>query len=232
MSGDHLGTSRRDLRGEFRRRFTFELRHWTSGARHVAGVDEVGRGCLAGPVVAAAVILSRDAFIPGLNDSKRLTPTERLSLVGPIRAQALAWCVATVPVATIDRIHIAQASFLAMRRAVAGLRIIPDTVLVDGFRIPDLDIPQQAIVGGDGLSNNIAAASVLAKVHRDRLMTILDRLHPGYGLARHKGYATREHRDAIRARGPTPLHRRTFRWFREEGREGADGEPDEGTGAP
>ncbi|MBE3590259.1 MAG: ribonuclease HII [Firmicutes bacterium] len=202
----------REARRAFQRRFTFERRLWAAGFRRVAGVDEVGRGPLAGPVVTAAVILRPDAHIPGLDDSKRLDPMERARLVEPIRRQALAWSVVTVPPALIDELNIAQAVFLGMRRALETLRVPPDAVLVDGFRIPGLALPQEAIVGGDGLSNSIAAASVLAKVHRDRLMEIWDRRLPGYGFARHKGYATAEHLAALRALGPSPIHRRSFRW--------------------
>ncbi|MBX5476641.1 MAG: ribonuclease HII [Clostridia bacterium] len=202
----------REARRDFERRFTFERRLWAAGYRHVAGVDEVGRGPLAGPVVVAAVILRPDAFIPGLDDSKRLDPVSRARLVEPIRRQAVAWSVVTIPASVVDELNIAQAAFLGMRRALAQLRVPPDAVLVDGFRIPGIAWPQEAIVGGDGLSNSIAAASVLAKVHRDRLMEIYDRLLPGYGFARHKGYATPEHRAALERLGPSPIHRRSFRW--------------------
>jgi ribonuclease HII len=196
----------------FARRFLFERRLWQAGARPGAGVDEVGRGPLAGPVVACAVVLRPDAFLPGLDDSKRLTPRRRAALGEGIRAQAVAWCVAEATVEEIDRLNIAQASFLAMRRALAGLGLRPDHVLVDGFRLPAWPGPQTPIVGGDGLSNSIAAASVLAKLHRDEAMTALDRVWPGYGFARHKGYATPEHLAALRRLGPCPLHRRSFRW--------------------
>ncbi len=195
----------------FETRFLFERRLWNRGFRLVAGVDEAGRGPLAGPVVAAAVILPPDAWLPGLDDSKRLTPARREALAPLIREQAVAWSVAVVGVEEIDRHNIACAAFLAMERAVAGLTPAPDHLLVDGFPIPALALPQQAIVGGDGLSNAIAAASVLAKVHRDRLMEEYDALYPGYGFAVHKGYPTPAHREALRRLGPSPIHRRSFR---------------------
>jgi ribonuclease HII len=196
----------------FAGRFLFERRLWAAGHRRIAGVDEVGRGPLAGPVVAAAVVLRPDAFMPGLDDSKRLTPRQREGLAAAVRAQAQAWCIAEVDVEEIDRINIARAAFLAMRRALAGLGVAVDHVLVDGFRIPGYGGGQTAIVGGDHLSNSIAAASVLAKVHRDERMRAWDRVWPGYGFARHKGYATPEHLAALERLGPCPLHRRSFHW--------------------
>lgn len=195
----------------FQARFLFERRLWGRGFRLVAGVDEAGRGPLAGPVVAAAVILPPGAWIPGLDDSKRLTPARREALAPVIREQAVAWSVAVADVEEIARCNIARAAFLAMERAVAALEPPPDHLLVDGFPIPGLAVPQQAIIGGDGLSNAIAAASVLAKVHRDRLMEEYDALYPGYGFAVHKGYPTAAHREALRRLGPSPIHRKGFR---------------------
>lgn len=203
-------------------RFAFEAAFWARGLGLVAGVDEVGRGSLAGPVVAAAVILRPLASLPGLDDSKRLTPARRASLVPRIRAEALAWSVASASAGEIDAVGIVEATFRAMRRALAGLGRAPQAVLVDGFAIPGLDLPQRAIVGGDGLSHSIAAASVLAKVHRDRAMAILDAVYPGWDFARHKGYGTAEHMARLARLGPSPVHRRSFRpakaW------EAADGE--------
>jgi ribonuclease HII len=196
----------------FAARFLFERRLWAAGQCRVAGVDEAGRGPLAGPVVAAAVVLPPDAYLPGLDDSKRLSPARRQALAQAIRAQAAAFCVAEADVEAIDRLNIAQASFLAMRRALAGLGRALDHVLVDGFRIPGYAGAQTAIVGGDHLSNSIAAASILAKVHRDERMAAWDAVWPEYGFARHKGYATAAHRAALQRLGPCPLHRRSFSW--------------------
>lgn len=192
-------------------RFVFERRAWLRGCRHVAGVDEAGRGPLAGPVVAAAVILPPDAVLPGLDDSKRLTPARREALAPLIRETAVAWCVAVVDVAEIDRLNIAQAAFEAMRQAVRGLAVPPEHLLVDGFPLPGAPCPQEGIVAGDRLSHSIAAASVLAKVERDRLMDDLAERYPGYGFEVHKGYPTPAHREALRRLGPSPVHRRSFR---------------------
>ncbi|MGQ9557240.1 MAG: ribonuclease HII [Desulfurispora sp.] len=182
------------------------------GLEYIAGVDEAGRGPLAGPVVAAAVILPPDCRLPGLKDSKQLTARQRQALAAAIQQQALAWNVALATVAEIDRLNILQASLLAMQRAVRGLSIAPQHVLVDGrFIVPGLDLPQTALVRGDTLSPGIAAASVLAKVYRDDLMQALHQLYPQYGFDRHKGYPTAEHRAALRQFGPSPVHRRTFR---------------------
>ena len=175
-----------------------------------AGVDEAGRGPLAGPVVAAAVILDPCRPITGLADSKKLTPVQRAELDAEIRAHALAWCVASATVEEIDHLNILGATMLAMTRAVEGLSCRPERVLVDGNRLPDLPCPGQAVVGGDARVPAISAASILAKVARDREMERLDRRHPGYGFARHKGYPTREHLAALERLGPCPAHRRSF----------------------
>lgn len=183
------------------------------GYRVIAGVDEVGRGALFGPVVAAAVILpERIAALgrAGLRDSKQLTRQERERLDRRIRRRALAICVAEVSAETIDRINIYQATRRAMLLAVQGLGIPPDHILIDAMRI-DHTCPQTKLFYGDALSLSIAAASVVAKVHRDALVRSLDVVHPGYGLASHKGYSTPEHRRALKTHGPTPLHRRSFR---------------------
>ena len=179
------------------------------GYRCIAGVDEAGRGCLFGPVFAAAVILDPARPVRGLADSKTLSPGRREELAAAIRERALAWAVATASVEEIDRINIREASRLAMRRAVEALRPPCDYLLVDALEV-DWPVPQQALIRGDARVACIAAASILAKTARDALMEELDALYPGYGIARHKGYATAEHCQALRRLGPTPLHRRSF----------------------
>jgi ribonuclease HII len=181
------------------------------GFVRVAGVDEVGRGCLAGPVVAAAVVLDPAAHVAGLADSKLVPPEERDTLAALIIVRAVAWAVAVVDAGEIDRLNIHRASLQAMRQAVGALAPLPDAVLVDGFRIPDLAIPQRGIVKGDRRCAAIAAASIVAKVTRDRLMQELDTQDPRYGFARHKGYATAEHLEAVSRYGYSALHRRSFR---------------------
>jgi ribonuclease HII len=181
------------------------------GYVHVAGVDEVGRGCLAGPVVAAAVILDPDRYVPGIADSKVVPADDRSRLYDDIIGAAVAWSASIVDPAEIDRINIHQASLLAMRQAVMSLAPLPGFVLVDGFRIPELLMPQRSVIGGDRRSTAIAAASILAKVTRDRLMAVLHSQDPRYGFDRHKGYATRDHLDAVARFGYSPVHRRTFR---------------------
>lgn len=181
-----------------------------AGTEGIAGVDEAGRGPLAGPVVAAAVLLDPARPIEGLDDSKRIAPERRAALAAQIRAQALAVSVVAVEPAEIDAVNILQATLRAMQRAVAALRPAPSGVLVDGDHCPRLDLPARAIIGGDGREPAIAAASIVAKVERDRLMTALDRRFPGYGFAGHKGYGTRAHLEALRRLGPCPAHRRSF----------------------
>ncbi|RZS58625.1 RNase HII [Sphaerotilus mobilis] len=176
----------------------------------VAGVDEAGRGPLAGPVVAAAVILDELQPIAGLADSKKLTARRRERLYDEIRAKALACCIAEASVEEIDRLNILHATMLAMRRAVEGLRLRPAKVLVDGNRVPVLRIPAEAIVQGDATVAAISAASILAKVHRDRLCLGLDERFPAYGFAVHKGYPTAAHQAALLAHGPCPEHRRSY----------------------
>ncbi len=199
-----------DDRRRQRRLFRLRGELFRNGARFVAGVDEVGVGPLAGPVVAAAVILPRRVKLAGLNDSKQVRAAERERLAEEIREQAVASCVAEANVEEIDRINIYWAALLAMRRAVTGLSTTPDQVLVDARVIPDLALPQRALVHGDGRDGTIAAASILAKVYRDKLMGRLDESFPGYGFSQHMGYATAAHRDAIARRGPSPVHRRSF----------------------
>ena len=178
--------------------------HW------IAGVDEAGRGPLAGPVLAAAVILDPGRPIAGLNDSKKLSEKRREALDLAIRAQSLHWALGRAEAAEIDRLNILQASLLAMRRAVAALGVVPGLALVDGNQDPQLCCPARTIVGGDGLEPAIAAASILAKVARDRELLALDKVYPGYGFARHKGYPTRIHLQALAELGPTPAHRRSL----------------------
>jgi ribonuclease HII len=176
----------------------------------IAGVDEAGRGPLAGPVVAAAVVLDPAQRVRGLRDSKELTPAARERLAEEIRARAIAWAVAESQVAEIDALNILQATLLAMRRAVEALAIPPDVVWIDGLHCPPLAYPARPIVNGDRDVASIAAASILAKTARDALLLELDRLYPAYGFARHKGYSTREHLAALAAHGPCPAHRRYY----------------------
>ncbi|MEO8280294.1 MAG: ribonuclease HII [Ideonella sp.] len=176
----------------------------------IAGVDEAGRGPLAGPVVAAAVILDPRQRIAGLRDSKELTALQRERLVDQIRAKALCCSVAEASVEEIDRLNILQASLLAMRRAVLALRLRPNLVLVDGNRLPVLELPAEPVINGDARIAAIAAASILAKVHRDALCQELNLRYPAYGFARHKGYATVVHLQALRSFGACPEHRRSF----------------------
>lgn len=185
----------------------------------VAGVDEAGRGCLAGPVVAGAVILPEAFDLPGLTDSKKLTAAKRTVLAGAIKTQALAWAVAMVWPDEIDRINILQATFAAMAKAVAHLRLQPTLARIDGNKtIPEARLgvlagclAQEAVVGGDLTVPAISAASILAKTSRDRLLDVYDRRYPGYGFAAHKGYGVAVHLAALRALGPCPIHRLTFR---------------------
>lgn len=176
----------------------------------ICGVDEAGRGPLAGPVVAAAVILDPARPIAGLADSKKLTAARREQLVKEIRAKALAWHVAEASVEEIDSVNILQATLLAMRRAVAGLAMVPTAALIDGNRCPQLEIPARAIVRGDATVAEISAASILAKTVRDAGMLVLHEQFPQYGFARHMGYGTAAHLAALRAHGPSPVHRRSF----------------------
>jgi ribonuclease HII len=176
-----------------------------------AGVDEAGRGPLAGPVVAAAVILDPDRPIDGLADSKTLSPDRREVLADAIRASALAIGIGVAEPGLIDRINILQATLLAMRWAVEALNPAAEMALIDGNRLPELTIPARALIGGDGLEPAISAASIIAKTHRDAIMIELDQRHPGYGFARHKGYPTAAHLKALEQLGPCPAHRQSFR---------------------
>lgn len=181
------------------------------GYCRIGGVDEVGRGCLAGPVAAGVVVLDPDQHIPGLRDSKLLTPLERERLHDVILTRAAAWAVVMADPAEIDTINIHRASLAAMRRAVMSLNPLPDCVIVDGFRIPELILPQRAIIGGDRRCAAIAAASIVAKVRRDRLMMALHQEDPRYGYDKHKGYATAVHLAAVSRYGYSAAHRRSFR---------------------
>jgi ribonuclease HII len=187
----------------------FEKMAWQAGARLVAGVDEVGRGSLFGPVVAAAVILDPAYRIRGLRDSKLLLAERREVLAERIREHAVAWSIAAVDAARIDQINIYQASRVAMREAVLHLQPLPDHLLIDAMRL-DCELPQRAIIHGDALSASIAAASILAKVERDRWVREWDPIFPVYGLASNKGYSTPRHLAALRQHGPSPLHRQSF----------------------
>jgi ribonuclease HII len=190
--------------------YRFESAAWRRGITRVAGVDEAGRGPLAGPVVAAAVVLEPGARIAGVDDSKRLPPEERERLFDVIRGRAVGVAVAVVDHVTIDRINILQATRLAMKQALTALDVEPELVLTDFVSVPDLRCPQRNLVEGDRRSASVAAASIIAKVTRDRIMEEADREFPVYGFGRHKGYATPEHRDALERHGPCALHRRTF----------------------
>lgn len=181
----------------------------------IAGVDEVGRGPLAGPVVAAAVILPPEVLFSGLRDSKLLTPEARTALDVEIRSRALAFAVRELSPRVIERLGILAASLKAMAQAVQALSLVPEMILVDGPHPLPLAFPQQPVIKGDDLCPSISAAAVLAKVHRDRLMTSYHRQYPQYNFPQHKGYATAEHLEALRCWGPCPIHRRTFRGVKE-----------------
>ena len=190
--------------------FLYEHKAAGKGYSAVCGIDEAGRGPLAAPVYAAAVILPDHVEIKGLNDSKKLTAKKREELYGVICEKAVAWCVASASEQEIDEINILQATYLAMKRACAGLATPADFALVDGNRMPPLDIPGETIVKGDSLSASIAAASILAKVSRDRYMEKMDALYPQYQFAKHKGYGTKLHIELLKQYGPSPIHRRSF----------------------
>ena len=193
--------------------FEYENKHYAEGYAAIAGTDEAGRGPLCGPVVAAAVILPRDIEIEGLNDSKKLTEKKREKLFDIIKEKAVAYAIAEASNEEIDEINILNASMLAMRRAVDALSTKADFVLIDGNCKRGFDIPCETVVKGDAVSSSIAAASILAKVTRDRLCLEHDKLYPEYNIAKHKGYPTKEHMDAVRRLGPSPIHRKTFLKF-------------------
>ena len=188
----------------------YEQKAYREGYRLVAGIDEVGRGCIAGPVAAAAVILPADFYLPGVNDSKLLSKKKRLQMATEIKREAMAWSLVMISSRRIDEKNILQATKEAMRMAVNELRPRPDFLLIDAVRIPDIDIRQYPIIKGDSLSISIACASIVAKVERDCSMEAFDHLYPGYGFSKHKGYATREHILALDHYGPSPIHRGSF----------------------
>ena len=183
---------------------------YDSGISTLCGVDETGRGPLAGPVCAAAVMLPRGIVIDGLNDSKKLSEKRREQLYGEITAKALHWSVAFASVEEIEELNILGATYLAMNRAIAGLGVVPELALIDGNRAAGVEYKTRCVVGGDGKCADIAAASIIAKVTRDWLMYQLDRQYPGYGFAKHKGYGTAAHYAAIRELGASPVHRPSF----------------------
>jgi ribonuclease HII len=193
----------------------FERVLWRAGVQHIAGVDEVGMGPLAGPVIAAAVIFPPHTELPGIDDSKKLDLEQRIDAERRIREAASAIAIGRAEVAEIDTINIYHAGLLAMRRAVEALPVRPQHVLVDARSIPGVDVPQNCFDKGDGINFSIAAASIVAKTHRDRLMDELARQHPEYGFERHRGYCTPEHQDAIRRLGPCAIHRQSFTFIRE-----------------
>lgn len=193
----------------------FERVLWKSGIRHIAGVDEVGVGPLAGPVVAAAVVFEPGTTIPGVDDSKRLDADMRTSLAARIRERAVGVGIGMASVEEIDQINVYQAGLLAMRRAVEALPLAPQHVLVDARTIPGVSAPQNPFTKGDGINFSIAAASIVAKTHRDALMEELDQRYPEYGFRRHKGYSTPEHQAAIRRFGPCVLHRMSYPFIQE-----------------
>jgi ribonuclease HII len=231
VTGQFLGRLRRDsregarqlyrsLEGRFRRQreerlrldamLNFERLLWKSGVNDIAGVDEAGVGPLAGPVVAAAVVFKPDTEIAGMDDSKKVESEVRLALAEEIHAKASGIGVGLATVAEIDALNIYHAALLAMRRAVEALPSPPQHVLVDARRIPGVNLPQSSFFRGDGLNFSIAAASIIAKTERDRIMDELDQEHPGYGFSTHKGYATSEHRAAVKRLGPSEVHRMSF----------------------
>lgn len=193
--------------------YEFEDKHYAEGYSAVCGCDEAGRGPLCGPVVAAAVILPRGLIIEGLDDSKKLTEKKREKLFDIIKEKAVAYSIAEATPAEIDEINILNASMLAMRRAVEGLSVKADFALIDGNCSRGFDIPTETVVKGDAKSYSIAAASILAKVTRDRGCVELDRQYPQYGIAKHKGYPTKDHMDAVRVHGVCPIYRKTFLKF-------------------
>ena len=193
--------------------FSYEKEKISAGYKYVCGCDEAGRGPLCGPVVAAAVILPTDIEIPGLNDSKKLTEKRREALFDIIKEKAIAYAIAEATPEEIDEINILNASMLAMKRAVDALSIKADFALIDGNCSRGFDIPTETVVKGDSKSASIAAASILAKVTRDRGCIELDREYPQYGIAKHKGYPTKMHMDAVKEFGPSPIHRKSFLKF-------------------
>ena len=195
----------------------FEEQAWSDGFKFVAGVDEVGRGCIAGPVVAAACILDPTRDLPdGLNDSKQVSATQRYEIAAELKESCIAYAIGSVSPEDIDRINILEATKLAMRLAIADLKPPADFLLVDALTLKGLDLPQKALIKGDCISASIAAASILAKTYRDDLMHAFEAEYPSYGFAEHVGYGTRRHWDALRDHGPCAIHRKTFRGVAEK----------------
>ena len=188
----------------------YEQELWKSGVRYIAGVDEVGRGPIAGPVVAAAVILPQDVQIAGINDSKKLSEKKRLALEATIKENCVAWAIAAVGPSVIDEINILEASKLAMKLAIKKLPVAAEHLLVDAVKLP-VKIPQTDIIKGDAKSVSIGAASIIAKCHRDRMMKVYDKIYPGYGLGGHAGYPTKAHKEAVFTNGYTAIHRKSFK---------------------
>lgn len=193
----------------------YENKYYSKGCKYIAGVDEVGRGPLAGPVVAAAVVFKKDFYMPQINDSKKLSEKKREQLFDIIKENALSYSIAFVDEKEIDELNILNATLKAFEKAVNGLEVVPDITLIDGNRCGDFPTPVETIVKGDSKSMSIAAASILAKVARDRYMTELDALYPMYNFKKNKGYPTAEHTQAIIKYGPSPVHRLTFKRVRE-----------------
>lgn len=202
----------------------YEKELYGQGIQYIAGLDEAGRGPIAGPVVAAAVVLPQNCMIEGVDDSKKLTKTMRDRLDAEIKKQALNWSIGIIFPPLLDDINIYQATKLAMSSAIAGLTLRPDHLIIDAVKLPEVRIPQTPLIKGDSLSISVASASILAKVERDRIMDGLEELYPGYGFAKHKGYATREHIKALMELGPCPVHRCSFEPVKSliGGAEGAD----------
>ena len=196
--------------------YSKEQEFYAQGYKVICGIDEAGRGPLCGPVVAAACILPDGLYIEGLNDSKKLTEKKREKLFDVIKESALAYCIAEASVEEIDTLNILEADLLAMRRAIDGLSIKPDLALIDGNIARDFQIDAVPVIKGDAISMNIAAASILAKVTRERMCADLDAQYPEYGIAKHKGYGTKAHMDALRQYGPSPIHRKQFIRFLEK----------------
>ena len=214
MSGEAAARKKRNSRERERRRLlrlnVYEDRARSQGHRLVGGTDEVGRGPLAGPVVAACVVVDAPLYLRGLNDSKQVRPELRTELAEQIKSRCVAWAIGEASVAEIDRLNIYWASVLAMERAIAGIETPIDYLITDAVRIRSFAGPQEPVIKGDARCASVAAASILAKVHRDAVLVALDRIHPQYGFAEHKGYATQRHIEALSAHGPCPEHRQGF----------------------
>jgi ribonuclease HII len=215
LSFDHILESPETQAERLFRMQHYERLAYREGAQYVAGIDEAGRGCLAGPVAAAAVILPHGWLLSQVNDSKQLTSAQRDQLFPLIQQQAISIGVGIIPATIIDKVNILQATYMAMEQAIAHLDITPHYLLLDAVTLKNVRIRQRGIKKGDSLSISIAAASIIAKVTRDRLMIDYDKQYPQYGFARHKGYGTKQHRHAIATYGPCPIHRKTFRGVKE-----------------